>query len=75
MWPFQQSISCSLRTMSTKFKTSRKTRDINYVRCIKDEEGKMLATKQDFEERWKSYFHKLFNDGPKYYLGSNTLHT
>ena len=40
----------------------RKLRDLDYMRCIKNEEGKVLVTDGDIKDRWKSYFYKLFND-------------
>ncbi|KAL5153945.1 Craniofacial development protein 2 [Glycine soja] len=56
----------------------RKTRDLDQVKCVKDEEGKVLVHEKDIKERWKAYFHNLFNDGYGYdssitrfkYLGS-----
>ena len=51
----------------------RKTRDLDQVRCIKDEEEEMLVTEQDIKERWKNYFHKLFNEGNEYSLDSAIL--
>ena len=36
---------------------------MDQVKCIKDEEGKVLVIDKDIKERWKSYFYKLFNDG------------
>ncbi|KAM1225087.1 hypothetical protein ACFX2G_044844 [Malus domestica] len=41
----------------------KKTRDLNQVRCIKDEDGKVLATENAVKDRWKGYFHNLFNEG------------
>ncbi|XP_054785679.1 uncharacterized protein LOC129292162 [Prosopis cineraria] len=41
----------------------RKSRDIEQVRCIKDEEGRILVTDDEIKNRWKTYFSKLFNDG------------
>ncbi|KAM2865587.1 hypothetical protein COP2_021752 [Malus domestica] len=41
----------------------KKTRDLNQVRCIKDEDGKVLATENAVKDRWKCYFHNLFNEG------------
>ena len=40
----------------------RKSRDLDQVRCIKDEEGKVLVADGDIKERWETYFYKLFND-------------
>ncbi|KAL5146984.1 Craniofacial development protein 2 [Glycine soja] len=56
----------------------RKTRYLDQVKCVKDEEGKVLVHEKDIKERWKAYFHNLFNDGYGYdssitrfkYLGS-----
>jgi len=31
------------------------------VRCIKDEDGKVLINDTKVHERWQSYFYKLFN--------------
>ena len=36
---------------------------MDQVRCIKDEEGKVLVTNTDIKDRWEFYFYKLFNDG------------
>ncbi|KAL5184476.1 LINE-1 retrotransposable element ORF2 protein [Glycine soja] len=44
----------------------RKTRDLDQVKCVKDEEGKVLMHEKDIKERWKAYFHNLFNDGYGY---------
>ncbi|KAM1273924.1 hypothetical protein ACFX2H_023755 [Malus domestica] len=41
----------------------KKTRDLNEVRCIKDEDGKVLATENVVKDRWRGYFHNLFNEG------------
>ncbi|KAL5146330.1 Craniofacial development protein 2 [Glycine soja] len=51
----------------------RKTRDLDQVKCIKDEEGKVLVHEKDIKERWKAYFHNLFNDG--YGYDSSSLDT
>lgn len=34
----------------------RKTRDLDQVKCVKDEEGKVLVKEQDITYRWKGYF-------------------
>ena len=39
----------------------RQTRDINTVRCIKDEDGRALVEDAKVQERWQGYFFKLFN--------------
>ncbi|KAM1231943.1 hypothetical protein ACFX2G_042792 [Malus domestica] len=41
----------------------KKTMDLNQVRCIKDEDGKVLATENAVKDRWRGYFHNLFNEG------------
>nr|CCH50954.1 T1.2 [Malus x robusta] len=41
----------------------KKTRDLNQVRCIKDEDGKVLATENAVKDRLRDYFHNLFNEG------------
>ena len=40
----------------------KKTRDLAQVKCIKDEEGNVLVADGAIKERWKNYFHKLFNE-------------
>ena len=39
----------------------RRTRDLGSVRCIKDEDGKVLVKDAKIQERWQGYFCKLFN--------------
>ncbi|KAH1194138.1 Craniofacial development protein 2 [Glycine max] len=51
----------------------RKTRDLDHVKCVKDEEVKVLVHEKDIKERWKVYFHNLFNDG--YGYDSSSLDT
>lgn len=51
----------------------RKTRDLDQVRCIKDEEGKVLVTDQNIKRRWETYFYKLFNDGQELTHGMEGL--
>ncbi|KAM2569161.1 hypothetical protein TB2_009302 [Malus domestica] len=41
----------------------KKTRDLNQVRCINDQDGKVLATKNAVKDRLRGYFHNLFNEG------------
>ncbi|KAM1110894.1 hypothetical protein ACFX19_010231 [Malus domestica] len=41
----------------------KNTNDLNQVRCIKDEDGKVLATENAVKDRWRGYFHNLFNEG------------
>ncbi|XP_015158910.1 uncharacterized protein [Solanum tuberosum] len=40
----------------------RKARDVDQVKCIKDEEGKILVEETSIKQRWRSYFHKLLNE-------------
>ena len=39
----------------------RKTRDLGVVRCIKDEDGKVLYEDAEIKERWQRFFAKLLN--------------
>ena len=41
----------------------RESRDLDQVRCIKNEIGNVLVTDKDIKNRWEEYFYKLFNDG------------
>ncbi|AQK55117.1 hypothetical protein ZEAMMB73_Zm00001d051783 [Zea mays] len=41
----------------------RKTRDVNQVKCIKDEANQLLVKNEEIKNRWKEYFNKLFNGG------------
>ncbi|KAK4368510.1 hypothetical protein RND71_012302 [Anisodus tanguticus] len=36
--------------------------DLYHVRCIKDEDGKVLVEDVHIRRRWQSYFHKLLNE-------------
>ncbi|XP_075088340.1 uncharacterized protein LOC142170346 [Nicotiana tabacum] len=40
----------------------RKARDLDQVKCIKDEEGRVLTEDSQIKHRWKSYFQKLLNE-------------
>uniref|UniRef100_A0A1U7UYI2 Uncharacterized protein LOC104213306 n=1 Tax=Nicotiana sylvestris TaxID=4096 RepID=A0A1U7UYI2_NICSY len=40
----------------------RKARDLGQVRCIKDEEGRVLLEGAHIRQRWQSYFHRLLNE-------------
>ncbi|KAG5586166.1 hypothetical protein H5410_046600 [Solanum commersonii] len=40
----------------------RRARDLDQVKCIKDEEGKVLVEKTSIKQRWQRYFHKLLNE-------------
>jgi len=39
----------------------RKTRHLCTVRCVKDEDQKVLVRDEEIKERWREYFDKLFN--------------
>ena len=39
----------------------KKTRDLGTIRCIKDQNHKVLVKDTDIKRRWKEYFDKLFN--------------
>jgi hypothetical protein len=39
----------------------RKMRDLNQVKCIKDDMDQLLAKGQDINYRWQRYFDNLFN--------------
>ena len=39
----------------------KNTRDFGTIRCIKDQNHKVLVKDTDIKERWKEYFDKLFN--------------
>jgi hypothetical protein len=39
----------------------RKTRDLTQVKCIKDEDGRVLVQDHDIKNRWEQYFQNLFN--------------
>ncbi|XP_070010182.1 uncharacterized protein [Nicotiana sylvestris] len=40
----------------------KKARDLDQVRCIKDEDGRVLMEEAQIRQRWESYFHKLLNE-------------
>ncbi|KAG5590370.1 hypothetical protein H5410_040884, partial [Solanum commersonii] len=40
----------------------RKARDLNQVKCMKDEEGKVLVDDISIKQRWQRYFQKLLNE-------------
>ncbi|XP_019232496.1 PREDICTED: uncharacterized protein LOC109213191 [Nicotiana attenuata] len=40
----------------------RKARDLDQVRCIKDDEGRVLLEGAQIRQRWQSYFHRLLNE-------------
>ena len=39
-----------------------KSRDLDQVRCVKDEEGNVLVNDDNVRDKWKNYFYRLFND-------------
>jgi hypothetical protein len=39
----------------------RKIRDLNQVKCIKDEREQLLVKEDEIKHRWQEYFDKLFN--------------
>jgi hypothetical protein len=39
----------------------RKTRDLNQVKCIKNEMEQLLVKGQDIKLRWQRYFDNVFN--------------
>ena len=39
----------------------KKSKDLTHVRCIKDDNQKLLVRDVEVKERWTSYFNKLFN--------------
>ena len=49
----------------------RRTRDLSSVKCIKDEEGNVLIEDTKVQERWQSYFYKLFN-GERFNVSQRT---
>jgi thymidylate kinase len=40
----------------------RKTRDLNQVKCIKDETDGLLMKNEEIKNRWRENFDELFND-------------
>nr|XP_016469157.1 PREDICTED: uncharacterized protein LOC107791586 [Nicotiana tabacum] len=40
----------------------RKARDLNQVKCIKNEEGRVLLDEVLIRRRWQTYFHSLLNE-------------
>ncbi|XP_077249225.1 uncharacterized protein LOC143888681 [Tasmannia lanceolata] len=47
----------------------RKSRNLNNIKCIKDEDQRLLVKENEVKERWRSYFDKLFNGEPIANLG------
>jgi parvulin-like peptidyl-prolyl isomerase len=40
----------------------RKTRDINQVKCIKDDANRFLVKDDEIKNKLREYFNKLFNE-------------
>ena len=40
---------------------ARRSRDLDTIKFIKDDDGRVLVRKEDIKVRWRNYFHKLFN--------------
>ena len=51
----------------------RKTRDLCAVRCVKNEDQKVLARDEEIKESWREYFDKLFNDSSTQDLDDLTI--
>ncbi|KAG5571647.1 hypothetical protein H5410_061413 [Solanum commersonii] len=43
-------------------KQERGRLDLDQVKCIKEEEGKVLVDEISIKQRWRRYFHKLLNE-------------
>ena len=46
----------------------RKTRDLECIRRIKGDDGKVLVQEAEIRERWRNYFCRLFNGGSAQFL-------
>ncbi|XP_070002184.1 uncharacterized protein [Nicotiana sylvestris] len=42
--------------------SERKARDLDQVRCIKDEDGRVLMGESQIKQRWQTYFYGLLNE-------------
>ena len=51
----------------------RKTRDLCTVRCVKDEDKKILVRDEKIKEKWREYFDKLFNGSSTQDLNDLTI--
>lgn len=40
----------------------KKRRDFNHIKCIKNDDQKVLVKNNDIKERWIEYFNELFNE-------------
>ncbi|XP_076918696.1 uncharacterized protein LOC143579201 [Bidens hawaiensis] len=45
----------------------RKRQDLEAVKFIKGEDGRVLVKEQDIKLKWQTYFHGLFNNGRAYH--------
>ncbi|KAL6541798.1 hypothetical protein OROGR_011284 [Orobanche gracilis] len=48
----------------------KKTRDIGKVKCVKDNDQKVLVQDKEIKERWRSYFDTLFNGHQEQDIGN-----
>ncbi|XP_075097954.1 uncharacterized protein LOC142175268 [Nicotiana tabacum] len=54
----------------------RKARDLDQVKCIKDEDGNVLMDEALIRRRWQTYFHKLLNEeGDRHIVLSELEHS
>ena len=51
----------------------RKTRDLCTMRCVKDENQKVLIRDEKIKKRWREYFDRLFNGSSTQDLGDRTI--
>ncbi|XP_063620491.1 uncharacterized protein LOC134792945 isoform X2 [Cydia splendana] len=40
----------------------RTSRDVSYIKCVKDDAGRVLTKDEGIRERWKGYFERLMNE-------------
>ncbi|KAG5594063.1 hypothetical protein H5410_035295 [Solanum commersonii] len=45
-----------------KMTRERKARDLDQVKCIKDEKDNVLVEETSIKQRWQAYFHKILNE-------------
>ena len=38
-------------------------KDVGYVKCVKNEEGRVLVEEKEIQDRWKRYYEELMNEG------------
>ncbi|XP_076949286.1 uncharacterized protein LOC143621881 [Bidens hawaiensis] len=53
----------------------RKRQDLEAVKFIKGEDGRVLVKEQDIKLRWQTYFHGLFNNGRAYHGENENITT